>query len=676
MEPPPFPHPPGPHPPPPPPPPSLPSALAHLRSLLSAASAALSALPSPLLPHRDTTPLTTTTLVPPPPATTAAPLPPPPASAVPLTIPSAPSPYSDCPAVVRVTPAPIPPSSSLPSFLAAECADFSSASSTTALTPSSPPLARVLPSELCLLLRELDSWGHHLPGSYSHAATRVVAAFRFGVPPRWEAELRRWVLASSPRFGVVIDAAVRDHVWVLLRLCLKAAAPEAQCSVEQAHEGEGNKVSGGDPRAVMFECPRLVEGVSWLGAQLGVLYGEDNGRLFAAAAVKEAVRRMGYCLAVGVGDGAGGGGGGDARASGGVGEKGSDAGDVVAGPVFLSQVIAAIAAMYERFSKEVKIKALQAQRPAKYQLLFEYSQALERGHLERSKRPNYIAILEYDGILSRRVENQESGRAKTREELLAEERDYKRRRASYRGKKAKRNPTEILRDIIDDHMEEIKQAGGIGCLVEAPPDIAHNILKNNHHRGTYEGSFAPASSPSYDKAALCSQSPSCENSTLTDSVGRISSRSHDTRDSYKNSSHGNRWNYYQKKGPEIEVDESYSHQHESSRRQRNSYDNSKYKKDVSESSDCAARSTWSQRSSGIEYDHMLEGSSGRTSQKRHRSLSVTQDQFSDRYDPQSTYSDRDPPTSLAYDVAEGKRKVYHDEAHPREHHERKRHHRQ
>jgi len=37
----------------------------------------------------------------------------------------------------------------------------------------------------------------------------------------------------------------------------------------------------------------------------------------------------------------------------------------------------------------------------------------------------------------------ESGRAKTREELLAEERDYKRRRASYRGKKVNRNPTEV-----------------------------------------------------------------------------------------------------------------------------------------------------------------------------------------------------------------------------------------
>jgi len=32
---------------------------------------------------------------------------------------------------------------------------------------------------------------------------------------------------------------------------------------------------------------------------------------------------------------------------------------------------------------------------------------------------------------------------KTREELLAEERDYKRRRMSYRGKKVKRTPRQV-----------------------------------------------------------------------------------------------------------------------------------------------------------------------------------------------------------------------------------------
>lgn len=42
----------------------------------------------------------------------------------------------------------------------------------------------------------------------------------------------------------------------------------------------------------------------------------------------------------------------------------------------------------------------------------------------------------------------ESARAKTKEELLAEERDYKRRRTSYRGKKVNRNPTEVHAKVL------------------------------------------------------------------------------------------------------------------------------------------------------------------------------------------------------------------------------------
>ncbi|CAL5028087.1 unnamed protein product [Urochloa decumbens] len=652
--------------PPPPPPPDLPSALARLRCLLSAASSALAALPSPLQP-RPTSPHTTG--IPSPHSATAITPPLPlPTSAVTLPLPAAPAPYSDCPAVVRTTATPIPAATSLPAFIAAECADFSSSS--TSQSPS--PRPHFLPSELGLLRRELDSWGaggQHPPESYSYTVTRAAAAFCLGVTLRWEDELRRWVLGSSPRYGVKVDASEADHIWVLLWLCLKVAAAEAGCLLEGMHDGGGDKGVGFDPRAMRFECPRLVESVSWLGAQLGVLYGESNGRLFALAAVKEAVLQMAYCLAVGIGDGVAGGGEGEVGAGGCAGEKESNAGGVVAGPVFLSHVAAAIMALYERFSLE-KTEALRAQRLLKYQLLLEYSQALERGNLERSNRPNYKAILEYDGILSRRVENQESARAKTKEELLAEERDYKRRRASYRGKKVNRNPTEVLRDIIDEHMEEIKQAGGIGRLVEGPAASAH------------QGSYDFSSSSSHGKTALGSRSSTCDKSSRSDSSGRFSSRCHDTRDSYLTSKYGTDGNRYQyvsenenrwSLGSESEIDQSYSYQEDKHRRQRSSNDNRnygyKYKKGVSdhrpESSDCSVWSARSHRSSVIEYAHMSgEGCSDRSraSQKRHRSLSVTQDQFIDRYDPQSTYSDGDP---------EGKREIYHDEVHRRRHHDRK-----
>ncbi|GJN37174.1 hypothetical protein PR202_gb26101 [Eleusine coracana subsp. coracana] len=541
--------------------------------------------PSPPPPH----------LRPPPPL-------PPPASAVTLPLPLPPAPYSDCPAVVRATPTPVPDSCSLPLPSSPPSAQTSlpprSPGTTAPAPPQNPRPSRVLPSEIRPPAPGAGLLGRPrppLPGSYSYAVARVAAAFRFGVTPRWEAELRQRMLASSPKYGVRIDAAVRDHVWVLVWLCLKAAATEAQCFLDRMGKGDDHVGLDFDPRAVRFECPRLAEGISWLGAQLGILYGESNGRLFAIAAVKEAVLCMGYCLMVGaVKDGFGGGGNGQAGSGGGAGEKGSDAGDVVAGPAFLSQIAAAIAALYERFTMQEKIKALQAPHPSKYQLLFEYSKALERGHLERSNRPHYRAVMEYDGIFSRRVDNQESGKAKTKEELLAEERDYKRRRQSYRGKKVKRNPTEILRDIIDEHMEEIKQAGGIGCLVAAPEDIAQNMLKSNSYGGPYQGSFDPTSRSSHDKAVFGSWSPSCENSQHDDSLGRVSSRSHGKRDSYKilrYETHGNRYRNLSvhenrwAKGPENKIYQTYPDRRESKRHQRNSNDERKYaythKEDVS-----------------------------------------------------------------------------------------------
>ncbi|TVU13782.1 hypothetical protein EJB05_37208 [Eragrostis curvula] len=435
-------------------------------------------------------------------------------------------------------------------------------------------------------------------------------------------------------------------------------------------KGDDHERLGPDLRALRFECPRLAEGVSWLGAQLGVLYGEGNGRFFAVAAVKEAVLRMGYHLTVGVGDGFVGGRDGQAGANGGAAEKGSDAGvlwqALFSSPRLLPPSLRCMRGFpWRRRSSHCVLHALQN-------------------------------ISFYLTCLFLCSSEKESGRAKTKEDLLAEERDYKRRRQSYRGKKTKRNTTEILRDIIDEHMEEIKLAGGIGCLVGAPDDIVQNMLKSNSRGDTYQGNSDATDSSSYDKAALGSWSPSCENLPHADSLGRVSSRSHGKRDSYKSmryethgsryqnlSDHENRWN----KESERESDQSYLNHNDSRRHRRNSNDDRKYaykhKNDTSEDSyyrfepnDCTTRSTRSQRSSVTEYEHMLGAHSNRsrTSQKRHSSVSVTQDEFSDRYDPQSTYSNEDPPTNMLCDVTEGKREMYHDEVHRHGHHERKRDH--
>jgi U11/U12 small nuclear ribonucleoprotein SNRNP48 len=225
-------------------------------------------------------------------------------------------------------------------------------------------------------------------------------------------------------------------------------------------------------------------------------------------------------------------------------------------------------------------------------------------------------------------------------------------------------------------MEEIKQAGGIGCLVEGHADITPNVLKSDSHGSTHQGSYDFSSSSSHDKVALGSRSSGCHKSPRSDYSGRFSSRNRYTRDSYKTSryeTHGKRYLSENKNkwivGSESEMDQSYPYQQENHRCQRSSNDNRNYdgyKKGVSdncpESIDCSARS---QRSSVTEYARMSGEGCGDQSRasKRHRSVSVTQDQFSDRYDPQNTYSDGNPATGMLDDAIE--------EAHHRRHHERK-----
>uniref|UniRef100_A0A7N2R7U6 CHHC U11-48K-type domain-containing protein n=1 Tax=Quercus lobata TaxID=97700 RepID=A0A7N2R7U6_QUELO len=99
----------------------------------------------------------------------------------------------------------------------------------------------------------------------------------------------------------------------------------------------------------------------------------------------------------------------------------------------------------------------------------EHDYLSQRAYEERKRRPNYRPILEHDGLRQQSF-RQETNKTKTREELLAEERDYKRRRMSYRGKKGKKTTVQVTRDIIDEYMEEIKKAGGIGCLVKGTED--------------------------------------------------------------------------------------------------------------------------------------------------------------------------------------------------------------
>ncbi|XP_042039736.1 U11/U12 small nuclear ribonucleoprotein 48 kDa protein-like [Salvia splendens] len=370
--------------------------------------------------------------------------------------------HHNCPG--PVTPAtPPPPSLILPMVLYTECADFNDKSP---MEATALDFIRFLPSEIWAIRGEIESWGGDFPSVYSSRILRAILRFR----DCKLLHLYDWIITNSPRYGMVIDCAMRDHVAVLVKLSLKVIVRE---SLELA--GFNGEVKGIEKALwgnQSFECPLLVRVMAWLALQFSILYGEVNGKYFAVDLLKGCVRNSASDASLFSLEGK------DDEPS----EEGNDGGCVeeqvqnagsIDEPVgnsviFVSQVAAAVAALYERTFIEDKIKALRNDRPTStYQRNVEHAHVSMIADEERQKRPDYRPVIEYDGFLRHRSNNQDSSKVKTKEELLAEERDYKRRRMSYRGKKLKRNAVEVTRGIIEEFMEEFRISEGIGRLSDA-----------------------------------------------------------------------------------------------------------------------------------------------------------------------------------------------------------------
>nr|XP_043618082.1 U11/U12 small nuclear ribonucleoprotein 48 kDa protein [Erigeron canadensis] len=328
-------------------------------------------------------------------------------------------------------------------------------------------LCRLLASECFNVRIEIFRWKDY-PSFYSYAVLRtILSCYVLG-----NEELKEWILVNSPFYGVVVDAFMRDHIFVLFKVCLKAIAREASKYLMSVLKGVG---TGGSYR---FECPVLVKVMMWLGEQFGVLYGEVNGKLFAVNMLKQSliIASSGSLFNFGedrVGE--------SVRLT----EEKDGSGTTV---VLVSQVAAAVAALYQRAALETRIKGIRASRfvPA-YQRVQEHAYISKMAEEERKKRPNYRPIIEHDGVLWNRGGNQDSNKNKSREELLAEERDYKRRRMSYRGKKMKRSTTQVMRDIIDEYMQEIKCANmGGQPLVESTSVASEPSAMSDVHADKYE----------------------------------------------------------------------------------------------------------------------------------------------------------------------------------------------
>ena len=132
---------------------------------------------------------------------------------------------------------------------------------------------RILPSEYCVIKRELESW-NDFPAAYSNSVLRAI----LGLGIAKERDLMTWIIANSPRYGVVIDTPIQKHIFLLCCLCFKAVLREAFVLNERKSDCAG----------LSCECPVLKEALTWLQSQVSILYGA-NGKFFVLDFVKNCV---------------------------------------------------------------------------------------------------------------------------------------------------------------------------------------------------------------------------------------------------------------------------------------------------------------------------------------------------------------------------------------------------
>lgn len=190
---------------------------------------------------------------------------------------------------------------------------------------------------------------------------------------------------------MIIDCSMRDHVVLLVKLCLKAIVGEALELAGFVHsDGEvkerKDSLQGLGNRS--FECPVLVEVMVWLALQFSVLYGEANGKYFAVDVLKECVLNSASHASLFSLDGkddesseGGNGGTVDEQVQSAVsidnheqdGRDSTECETVAKRSIFVSEVAAAVAALHERTFIEEKIKALRnARPPSTYQRYFPF----------------------------------------------------------------------------------------------------------------------------------------------------------------------------------------------------------------------------------------------------------------------------------------------------------------
>ncbi|CAL0321047.1 unnamed protein product [Lupinus luteus] len=519
--------------------------------------------------------------------------------------------YNNCPAAVTLSdPQNVNTSITLPRVLSNECVD--SRDSQIVKLNYETLYTSILPSHYCAISREIESW-NDFPNAYSNKVLSAIS----GIGIAKECDLRNWVIVNSPRYGVVIDTPMQQHIFLLCCLCFKSISREAFVSKEK--------------QCLQLDCPILNQALTWLVSQVSILYGTINGKLFVLNFMKNCILAgvSGLLLFQPQNSDTNNVGMKDAKPDAHPEEKTNW---IVNNKVFLSQVAAAVAALHERSLLERKIKEFWfSQQPSNYQRASEHYYLSERANEERKKRADFRPLIDHDGLHGQQSSNQETSREKTREELLAEERDYKRRRMSYRGKKMKTSAVQVMRDVIEEYMERITQVGGDESpfskesgLHPCKPPSSHDIpMEANYSRkDNHDSPAVRISNPSYNgkhsRTNYWDKSKPVEDAFSRNYKQRRQEhyRSHDYAEDQMNTGQGKYHRDHASKSPERH--RTHSRPHERS----------------------------SHHSSRKKYDH-LSGTKDRQQSDSHRndiSDSVLKNAFSDRYIPSDSHDVRDDDT--------------------------------
>nr|GMC52064.1 U11/U12 small nuclear ribonucleoprotein 48 kDa protein [Ipomoea batatas] len=570
--------------------------------------------------------------------------------------------YANCPGVVSFPGKdPSPPMLILPRFLLSHCSNFAE---NCVIDLKELPVGRtqLLPSEIYAIRVEVHSWNDY-PCSYSYRILRAILRLEMSSL----CSLPAWLIANSPKYGVVIDEAMSNHMVLLCKLCLKAIVSESVGLANAPGKQEGDKESVSSDRRL--ECPILVRVLMWLASQLSVLYGEMNGRLFAINILRQCI--LDYALKSSLFSGLQ-----QATLLRELNEvnkeheeplesskshesrkenKGNDVegGTLGKSMVSVSQVAAAVAALHERSILEGKIRKLQDLRPVSVsQRNVEHAYVAKRADEERQKRPNYNAVIDHDGLLWQRSHNnQDTNKMKTREELLAEERDYKRRRMSYRGKKVKRSTTQVMRDIIEEYMEDIRQAGGVDCLTKGEEAQA-SISGNSSMQGLYRDD-AKSNKNKVDSSLMREQSHhymkglhshrEAQSSDFRDDSSKESTRdrshhSHGTVVADRSVGKNGRSRRDYSRSPDRLQSSTYTSKQASVRRKHD--DREAYKEDFSHSSSRKHQKSHDRKSPHKErIERNLDPGKRRRREtyQDHRSGSALRNEFEDRYNPSESH---------------------------------------